>query len=205
MTRAILSILAFAAVAAAQQEPAWQSMFDGQSLKGWKETPFTGKGTVKVEDGAIVIGKGYMTGVNYTGTLPKANYEVRMEAQRVAGTDFFAGITFPVNASFLTWINGGWGGSLVGLSSIDGNDASENETSISRDFKQGQWYRLWLAVNPDRVRAWIDNDLVIDVQIANREISLRPGEIDLSKPFGIATYNTTSKIRNIEWRPLPVK
>ncbi len=205
MTRAILSILLLAASAAAQQEPAWQTMFDGQTLKNWKETPFTGKGSVKVEDGSIVLGKGYMTGVTYTGTLPKANFEVRMEAQRAEGHDFFAGITFPVNDSFLTWINGGWGGSMVGLSSIDGNDASENETSMSRDFKQGQWYRLWLAVNVDRIRAWIDNDIVVDVRIANREIGLRPGEIDLSKPFGIATYNTTARIRKIEWRPLPVQ
>jgi hypothetical protein len=202
MTRAILLFIASAAFA---QEPAWQSMFDGQSLKNWKETDFTGKGTVKVQDGCIVLGKGYMTGVNYTGTLPKANYEVRMEAQRVEGHDFFAGITFPVNDSFLTWINGGWGGNLIGLSSLDGNDASENETSLSRDFKTGQWYRLWFAVNTDRVRAWIDDELVIDVQIANREVSLRPGEIELSKPFGIATYNTTSKVRKIEWRNLPAK
>jgi hypothetical protein len=203
MKRAILFL--FAAAACAQQEPAWQSMFDGQSLKGWKETPFTGKGTVKVEDGAIVIGKGYMTGVNYTGALPKANYEVRMEAQRVEGQDFFAGITFPVGDSFLTWINGGWGGSLVGLSSLDGNDASENETTGSRNFKQGQWYRLWLAVTPDRVRAWIDDEIVIDVRLTNHEVGLRPGETELCKPFGIATYNTTSKIRKIEWRPLPVQ
>lgn len=202
MTRALPLLFATALFA---QEPAWQPMFDGQSLKNWKETDFTGKGTVKVQDGCIVLGKGYMTGVNYTGTLPKANYEVRMEAQRVEGHDFFAGITFPVNDSFLTWINGGWGGNLIGLSSIDGNDASENETSLSRDFKAGQWYRLWFAVNPDRVRAWIDDELVIDVQIANREVSLRPGEIELSKPFGIATYNTTSKLRKLEWRNLPVK
>ena len=147
MTRAILFLLAGAAFA--QQEPVWQSMFDGQTLQGWKETPFTGKGTVKVQDGCIVLGKGYMTGVNYTGTLPKANYELRMEAQRVEGHDFFAGITFPVNDSFLTWINGGWGGSMIGLSSLDGNDASENETSLSRDFKAGQWYRLWFAVNTE--------------------------------------------------------
>jgi len=203
MTRAILSL--FVAAAFAQQEPAWQSMFDGQSLKDWKETPFTGKGTVKVQDGSIVLGKGYMTGINYTGTLPKADYELRMEAQRAEGHDFFAGITFPVNDSFLTWINGGWGGSTVGLSSLDGNDASENETSISRDFKPGQWYRLWLAVNTNRIRAWIDEELVIDVQIAKRDVALRPGEIELSKPFGIATYNTTSKLRKIEWRPLPSK
>ena len=195
----------FACAAFAQQEPAWQPMFDGQSLKGWKETPFTGTGTVKVQDGCIVLGKGYMTGVNYTGTLPKANYELRIEAQRVEGHDFFAGITFPVNDSFLTWINGGWGGSMIGLSSLDGNDASENETSLSRDFKAGQWYRLWFAVNTDRVRAWIDDELVIDVSIANREVSLRPGEIELSKPFGIAAYDTTAKLRKIEWRPLPSK
>jgi hypothetical protein len=203
MTRAILSL--FVAAAFAQQEPAWQSMFDGQSLKDRKETPFTRKGTVKVQDGSIVLGKGYMTGINYTGTLPKADYELRMEAQRAEGHDFFAGNTFPVNDSFLTCINGGWGGSTVGLSSLDGNDASENETSISRDFKPGQWYRLWLAVNTNRIRAWIDEELVIDVQIAKRDVALRPGEIELSKPFGIATYNTTSKLRQIEWRPLPSK
>ncbi|MBS1857967.1 MAG: DUF1080 domain-containing protein [Acidobacteria bacterium] len=205
MMRAILVFLALAAAAAGQQEPAWQPMFDGKTLNGWKQTDFTGKGTVKVEDGCIVIGKGYMTGVNYTGKLPTANYEVRMDAQRAEGSDFFAGITFPVNDSFLTWINGGWGGSVVGLSSLDGNDASENDTSTSRDFQNGRWYRLWFAVNTDRVRAWIDDELVIDVPLANREVGLRPGEIELSKPFGIATYNTTAKIRNISWRPLPVK
>jgi hypothetical protein len=200
MTRAVLLLFVAAAFA---QEPAWQSMFDGQSLKGWKETPFTGKGVVKVQDGCLVIGKGYMTGVTYTGTLPKANYEVRMEAQRAEGHDFFAGITFPVNDSFITWINGGWGGSMVGLSSLDGNDASENETSTSRNFEPGRWYSLWFAVTPDRIRTWIDEEPVIDVQIGNHEVGLRPGETDLSKPFGIATYNTTSKVRKIEWRPLP--
>ena len=76
MTRAFL--LFFAAAAFAQQEPAWRPLFDGQSLKGWKETGFTGHGTVKIEDGAIVLGKGYMTGVNIAGEFPKANYEVRM-------------------------------------------------------------------------------------------------------------------------------
>src|SRR3954471_19771661 len=160
MTRAIL--LLFVAAAFAQQEPAWQPLFDGQSLKGWKESPFTGHGAVKIEDGSIVLGKGYMTGVNIAGEFPKTNYELRMEAQRVEGNDFFAGITFPVNDSHLTWINGGWGGKMVGLSSLDDNDASENETSTQRTFQLGRWYRLWLAVTPDRVRAWIDDDLVID-------------------------------------------
>ena len=74
-----------------------------------------------------------------------------------------------------------------------------------RDFQQGRWYRLWFAVQPDRIRAWIDDELVIDVVIANREVGLRLGEIELSKPFGIASYDTTAKVRNIEWRPLPTQ
>ena len=194
--------LLFAAAAAPQREQPWRPMFDGQTLKNWKETPFTGRGSIKIENGEIVLGRGYMTGVNYTGQLPKTNYELRLEAQRAEGTDFFAGITFPVNDSFLTWINGGWGGTMVGLSSLDGNDASENETSTTREFARGRWYRFWFVVTPDRVRAWIDDEQIIDVTVANREVGLRPGEIELSKPFGIASYNTTARLRKIEWRPL---
>jgi Domain of Unknown Function (DUF1080) len=200
MIRATLLLLATAAFA--QQESPWKPLFDGKTLSGWKETPFTRHGTVTVEDGAILLGKGYLTGVNLVGEFPRTNYELRMEAQRADGSDFFAGITFPVNDSYLTWINGGWGGKVVGLSSLDGDDASENETSTVRDFQKGRWYRLWVAVTPDRVRTWIDDELVIDVTITNRQIGLRPGEIDLSKPLGVAAYNTVSKVRKIEWRPL---
>lgn len=177
-------------------------MFDGVSLKGWTETPFAGKGKVSVADGAILLGSGYMTGVNYTGQLPKTNYELRLEAMRVSGHDFFAGITFPVNDSFCSWIVGGWGGSMIGLSSLDDLDASENDTSTSKNFEQGKWYTLSLRVLPDRIQAWIGEEQVIEAFIGNRKVDLRPGEIELSKPFGIAAYSTTSKIRKIEYRPL---
>lgn len=190
------------AAAATAAEEAWKPMFDGVSLKGWTETPFAGKGKVSVADGAMLLGAGYMTGVNYTGQLPKTNYELRLEAMRVSGHDFFAGITFPVNDSHCSWIVGGWGGSMVGLSSLDDLDASENDTSISRNFEQGKWYTLSLRVLPDRIQAWIGEEQVIDAFIGNRTVSLRPGEIELSKPFGIASYSTTSKIRKIEYRPL---
>ena len=180
----------------------WKALFDGTSLQGWRETPFSGRGKVRVEDGAIVLGNGAMTGITWTGAFPKSNYEVRLEAMRVNGLDFFAGITFPVHESFCSWINGGWGGVVVGLSSLDGMDASENETSTSRDFENGRWYALRLRVTDSSIQAWIDDEPVIAVSIANREIDLRPGEIDLSKPFGIASYSTTAKLRKLEYRTL---
>jgi hypothetical protein len=191
--------LALAALAA---DEAWKPMFDGVSLQNWRETPFAGKGKVSVADKAIVLGAGYMTGVNFTGAFPKTNYELRLEAMRTDGHDFFAGITFPVNDSHCSWIVGGWGGSMVGLSSLDDMDASENDTSISRNFQTGRWYTLTLRVVPDRIMAWIDDEQVIDAFIGNRNVSLRPGEIELSKPLGIASYSTGSKLRKIEYRPL---
>jgi hypothetical protein len=180
----------------------WRPLFDGSSLEGWRETPFSGRGKVVVEKGAIVLGKGVLTGVTWTREFPKFNYEVRMEAMRVDGYDFFAGITFPVHDSFCSWINGGWGGMVVGLSSLDAMDASENDTSIRRNFESGRWYALRLRVLEDRIQAWIDEEAVIDAYIGTRLVGLRPGEIELSTPFGVASFSTVSRIRKIEYRLL---
>jgi hypothetical protein len=189
----------------AAQDSGWKPMFDGTSLGGWKETPFSGRGKVQVQDGAIVLGKGVLTGITWAGTFPKSNFEVRLEAMRFQGGDFFAGITFPFYDSHCTWINGGWGGMVVGLSSLDSMDASENDTSVSLIFETGRWYQLRLLVTSDRIQAWIDSEKVIDAHVANREIGLRPGEIELSRPFGIASYSTVAKLRNIAYREIAAK
>jgi 3-keto-disaccharide hydrolase len=203
--RTRLAILAMlAALGAVGQPPAgqWQSMFDGKTLKGWKETEFTARGKVTIENGAIILGAGHMTGVTWTGEFPKSNYEVRLEAARLQGNDFFAGITFPVFTSFCSWINGGWNGTIVGLSSLDGYDASENETTTTHAFDKGRWYKLRLEVTAQRIAAWTDDELTLEFGMGSREVGLRPGEIELSKPFGIAAYGTVAGLRKIEYRVL---
>ena len=178
----------------------WQSLFDGKSLGDWQETPFAGRGQVRIEDGTIILGSGAMTGIKWTGPFPKSNYEIRLEAARLEGHDFFAGITFPVQNWFCTWINGGWGGRVVGLSSLDGNDASENETMRLQDFVKGQWYTFRLRVTDEWIQAWIDDEPVIEAFLEGRKISLRPGQISLSTPLGISTYSTTGALRKLEYR-----
>jgi hypothetical protein len=181
----------------------WVSMFDGKTLAGWKETEFTRHGVVKVENGNIVFDKGTLTGMNWTRPFPKSNYEVRLEAMKVEGSDFFAGITFPVKESHCSWIVGGWGGQVVGLSSIDNYDASENETSVSRTFETGKWYSLSFRVTDGWIQAWIDGEKLIEISTEGRKISLRPGEIELSAPFGIASYSTKTNLRKLEYRTIP--
>lgn len=185
------------------QDHGWRMLFDGKTLQNWKAAPFSNAGPVRVENDAIQLGAGQpMTGINFTGQLPRSNYEVRFEATRLGGNDFFASLTFPVAGSHATWVTGGWGGDIVGISSLDGWDASDNETRTYFTFETGKWYRLRLQVTDDRLRAWIDEEPVINVIITGRSLSLRPGPTKLSLPFGFSSYNTTGALRRIELRQL---
>jgi len=182
----------------------WHSLFDGKSLQGWRETPFQGHGEVRVEKGTILLGAGKpMTGVTWTGSFPRSNYEVRFEGSRIEGGDFFASLTFPVGESYCTWVTGGWGGDIVGLSSLDGWDASDNETRTYFNFENGRWYALRLRVTGSRISAWIDDQPIVNVSIEGRSVSLRPGEIKLSAPFGFASYASIGALRKVEYRSLP--
>ena len=179
----------------------WQSLFDGQSLRGWLETKFAGHGEVEVRDGLILLKMGDpFTGINWTNDFPNTNYEIALDAMRVSGSDFFCGLTVPVGDSFCSLIVGGWGGSLVGISSLDGMDASENETTKYATFLQGRWYRIRLRVTRDRLEAWIDQEKLVDVVTTGKRISLRPGEIEESKPFGLASWQTSAALRQIKLR-----
>jgi hypothetical protein len=192
----------FSAVASAPFEgEGWRSMFDGQTLTGWRETPFAGHAEAQCVSGLILLNMGNpFTGLNWTNELPKMNYEVALDAMRVMGSDFFCGLTVPVGNSFCSLIVGGWGGSLVGISSLDGMDASENETTKYVNFEPKRWYRIRLRVTEGRIEGWIDKEKLVDVKTTDRKISLRPGEIELSKPFGIACWQTTSALREIKIR-----
>ena len=181
----------------------WKPLFDGKTLAGWKATPFTDQGTIKVENGAIVLGSGKpLTGINYTGSFPRIDYEIQFEAARIDGNDFFASLTVPFGDSYFTLVTGGWGGDIVGISSIGGWDASDNETRTYFTFDRERWYRFRLQVSAERIRTWIDEKQVIDVLIGGRPVSMRPGDIKLSEPFGFASYGTLGGIKKIEYRVL---
>ena len=179
-----------------------QVLFDGKTLKGWAVTDFAGKGEVKAENGVLVLESGYLTGVNWTNDVPKTNYELSLEARRMSGNDFFCGLTFPIAGTNVSLIVGGWGGGLVGISSIDGMDASENETTKFMSFEKERWYAVKVRVTPDKLEAWLDDKKIVDVRTADRRFSLRSGPIEQSVPLGLATYETKAQIRNFVLRRL---
>lgn len=191
-----------AACAATPREVPWTTLFDGRTLGAWQPTAFGGEGEVRIERGSLVLDFGNpLTGVTWHGELPAGDYELEVEAARELGDDFFCGLTFPVGERHLTLVLGGWGGSLVGLSSLDGADASSNETTRRVAFERGRPYLVRLRVAGDRVAAWLDGEPLVDVSVAGRALSLRP-EVELSRPLGIASYATRASVRSVRLRGL---
>jgi len=178
-------------------EPGWVLLFDGETLDGWEVTQFGTQGPVQVSGGSVVLGMGDgCSGITWKGEFPKLNYEVKLEAKKVTGNDFFCGMTFPVGNSFCSFIVGGWGGPVVGLSSIDGQDASDNETRTLKKFEHDIWYNIHLKVSEEKIETWIDGEQIVDFSYEGRKLSIRP-EVELSKPFGICSWTTTAALRNI--------
>ncbi len=178
-------------------------LFDGKSLDGWAKTKFYGAGDVKVEDGAIVLVQGQgMTGVTSTRKdLPTSNYELTYEATRLTGEDFFAAATFPVGKSFITLVNGGWHGTVTGLSSLNGSDASENETTTFVKYQNKTWYRFRVWVTDVTIRCWIDDKKVVSVNHEDVEVRTRI-EVRPNQPLGFATWESGGALRKIAMRPL---
>ena len=183
--------------------PAWKSLFDGKTLTNWKSSQFGGEGKVEVEKGVIILNQGSdMTGVTWTGgALPTMNYEVSLMAQRIEGNDFFCGLTFEINDDPCSLIIGGWGGGVVGISSLNGLDAANNETACYESFERGQWYRIRLRVSEVGLMAWIGDKQVVSVATQGKKISIR-GEVEPSRPFGISSYATMAGLKEIQIREL---
>ena len=183
-------------------EPSAQALFNGTDLSGWKVSNFGGEGEISVKDACIYMDYGNpMSGLTYTGKTPKVNYEVELEAQKVDGNDFFVGLTVPYKDTHMSLILGGWGGVTCGISSFDYADASENDTTFVKMFHKKRWYKVKLQVMESRVRVFIDGEKLVDKEIDGNRIHTRP-EIDPSKPFGIAAFETQAMYRNMYIREI---
>ena len=183
---------------------AWIAM---ESLAPGKWTAIEGAANIEWDQAGRILRIGAtkeLNGLRWAGPVPVTPYVVELEARRMSGSDFFCGLTFPVRdgSSSVSLIIGGWGGKLVGISSINSMDASENSTASQQDFEDGRWYRIRVEVRQEHLQAWIDDQQVIDAYTEDQPLSLRPGPIEACAPLGLATWMTQAELRGIQWRKL---
>ena len=184
----------------------WNLLSD-EFAASWKAAGIPEEGQLTVQNGEISLQPGQpMTGVRFdpwkAADLPLTRYTIGFEAMRVEGNDFFGTVTFPVGDSHVSLIIGGWGGTLVGISSIDDLDASENATTGNAYFKNNEWYQVRVEVRDDDLRVWIGGKLFVNVSTKGRKLGLRAGDIEKCAPFGFTTYATHARIRGVIIRRL---
>lgn len=195
----------------APEAPAADSLIDNE-LSHFDKLVFGADGEIFVEDDVLHMDMGGpLTGVVYNGEIADLlgasleNYEISFEAQRLQGNDFFVGLTFPVGTEgHVTLIMGGWGGGLVGLSSLDHADASMNPTTQLMQFEMNRWYEVRLAVTTDTIQVWLDGDEVISVNRADHERYSLRGEVLDTAPFGLCCYQTHAAYRGLVVKSIAV-
>lgn len=171
----------------------------------WVVSQFGGDGPVEIKGNSCKIGFGDpLTGIRWEGEVPRENFEVELEAKRTDGFDFFCALTFPVGENNVSFILGGWGGGVVGISSVDGFDASENETTSFRNFDNDQWYKVRARVDAYQIQCWIDDKAAAEQVRKGHEFDIRY-EMDQCVPLGVAAFQCKSEIRNMRIRKLTEK
>lgn len=181
----------------------WLPLLGKKGLDGWEVSDFGGDGKAERHGDSVVLEMGDpLNGITTTRKdFPTENYEIYLEAKRIEGNDFLCGLTFPVGKEFCTLIAGGWGGTLVGLSSIDGSDASENSTTAYHEFENGKWYKFRLRVDDENITAWIDGEKFFVHERDGHEFSTRI-EVYASEPLGYCAFMSKVELRKFRWRPL---
>ena len=194
------------------------------SLAGrWKACQFGGEGDVTIKGGVIKMEYGDpITGIRWEGpfegdkeksdenktadnpkaqSLPRDNYEIRWECRRDRGYDFMCAFTFPVADKHASLVMGGWGGGITGISSIDGQDASDNDTTMFLAFDNDKWYGARVRVDQEEITVWVDGTELFAQPRKDYDFDIR-FEMDPCTPMGIANFECDSQIRNIQIRRL---
>ena len=196
----------------------------------WKQCEFGGDGEVKIKDGVAKLDFGQpITGVRWLGSfegdkavgsdsndpklrdaikaakkapkLARDHYEIRWECRRNGGDDFLCAVTMPIGKNYISLVMGGWGGGITGISSIDGYDASDNETTTYKAYDNGTWYKARVRVDAEKITVWIDDVEMFDVPREGHTFDIR-FEMEPCTPLGIANFECDSSIRKIQWRAL---
>jgi hypothetical protein len=183
----------------------WQRLFDGRTLGDWEVVTsggFAKHGEVRAENGMIILEPGApFTGIAWTGSFPRVDYELVVEAMRVAGRDCFCGVTFPVGEQQCHFGVGAWQGVRTGIEFVDGLGIYENGTARRIAVTLGRWYQVRLRVTRTKLEGWVDGEKVLDQSVPGHRFSPHV-EWGRLAPVGLGAWATKAAVRRIAFRPV---
>ena len=177
-------------------------LFDGKSLEGWKQTPFTGQGEVRVEEGTLVLGPGKpMTGITWTGSFPRSSYEVRFEAMGRRATISSPALRFR-SGTRLPPGYGRLGRRHRGHLQHRRMGRIRQRDQILLQFRKRPMVCASPAGDRRPIQAWIDEQPIVNVDIAGRNIGLRMARSSCRRRSASRPTRRPERLRKIEYRAL---
>jgi hypothetical protein len=193
--------------AAEQAGQAWQPLFDGKTLDGWRasEAP----GSFSVRDGAIVV-RGPRSHLFYVGTVADhdfRNFELQLDVMTRPGAN--SGVYFHT-----AWQEEGWPAKGYEVQ-VNNSQSDPKRTgglyavddNLQAPAKDDTWFTLRIHVEGNRVRTFVDDKPIIDY--TQPEQPERPadmqGRVLSSGTFALQAHDPDSEVhyRNIKVRVLP--
>lgn len=186
-----------------QSTKEWISLFDGETLNGWKasENPET----FSVEDGQIIV-DGPRAHLFYVGTVNNhdfKNFEFKADVKTTSGSN--SGIYFHTKYQDTGWPSKGYEAqvnntyesdprrtaSLYGIDDINDPPA-----------KDGEWFTMYIKVQDKNITIKLDGKTM--VEYTEPENVDREGRVLDSGTFALQGHDPQSKVyyRNIKVRPL---
>lgn len=182
----------------------WISLFDGESLDGWKasENPET----FSVEDGKIVA-DGPRSHLFYVGSVNNhsfKNFEFKADVMTTEGSN--SGIYFHTEYQDEGWpskgyeaqVNNTYEGDPRRTASLYGIDDIENPPATD-----GEWFTMYIKVEGKDITIKVDGETM--VEYTEPDNVDREGRVLDSGTFALQGHDPDSKVyyRNIMVRPLP--
>ena len=203
-------MLLFTSLARAQE---WQSLFDGNSLAGWKASELPG--SFKVVDGQIAC-DGPRSHLFYVGADGKAdfkNFELSAEVMTKEGAN--SGIYFHTEFQDQGFPEKGFEAQVINVPGGEGgyreNKLTGSLYAIRNVYKplagDNEWFRMLVSVRGKRVQIRVNDILVVDYIEPSPapEIPQHPGRKLGHGTFALQCHDAHSKafFRNLKVRRLP--
>jgi hypothetical protein len=207
--RVAVLVVLIASVALTSADQGWEPLFDGASLQGWRASEHAG--SWRVEQGTLVASgpRSHLFYVGPTGTASFRNFELQADVRTAPGAN--SGIYFHTAWQPEGWPSQGFEVQINNTHVGEGEWRERRKTGslygvrnvYSALVKDGEWFRVHLAVRGTQVQVRIDDVLTVDY--------VQPDPpVDGARALGHGTFalqahdpHSTVAFRDIRVRRLP--
>jgi len=195
------------ALAAADKNDGWISLFNGKDLDGWKAND--PQGTFKVEDGQIVV-NGQRSHLFYVGPVQNhdfKNFEFKAEVKTLPTSN--SGVYFHTE-----WQDGGWPSKGYEVQ-VNNSHKDPKRTAglygikdnLEVPARDGEWFTLYIKVEGKRVVTKVNGKTIVEyTEPPNAERTKQmSSRLITHGTFCLQGHDPVSKVfyKNIMVKPLP--